>query len=126
MRFEDIDRNPDSRKLRWFGLLCLVMLAAIGARRGMPWLAAFGALAGLAALVRPALLRPLFVGASIAAFPFGWLISRLILAAVFFAIVTPLGFVSRIAGRDRLRLLEEPRWIDREMPADPRSYFRQF
>lgn len=127
MRFADIDRNPDSRKLRWFGLLCLAVLGVAGGRRGIPWLIAVGGAAAVAGWLRPALLRPVFVGASIATFPIGWLISRLILAAVFFGVVTPIGILLRISGRDRLALRRTPpRWIERAPRDDPRSYVRQF
>lgn len=127
MKFEDIDRNPDSRKLRWFGLLCLAVFGTLGATRGFPWLIAFGAAASVVGWLRPSLLRPVFVGASIAAFPIGWLVSRLTLALVFFGIVTPIGLAMRIAGRDRLRLRPRPPgWIEREPRKDPRSYFGQF
>lgn len=126
MRFSDIDRHPASSKLRQFGLLCLVAGCAAIPRFG--WApAVVGGVAALAGIVRPAWLRPIFVGASIAAFPAGWLISRLILGLVFFGIVTPIAIVFRLAGRDRAGIrTAAPRWIGRNEERDPRSYFRQF
>ena len=64
----------------------------------------------------------------IAAFPIGWTVSRLMLAAMFYVIFTPVGLVFRLIGRDALRLRRpgEAVVLDGEAGADePEQYFRQ-
>lgn len=119
-----IDRNPSLRKLRQFGALCVLAAVIAGFTRGPWWLLAPAAIG----TAWPALLRPVFVGASIVTYPIGWLVSRVVLAAIFFGLVTPLGIVFRLAGRDRLGLRSAgpPRWIEKTPPRDPRSYFDAF
>ena len=81
-------------------------------------------------LVRPRLVRPIFVAWTVLAFPIGWAVSRLALAAVFFGVVTPIGLAFRLIGRDPLRLRPEPGrpsyWEPRPATADPARYLRQY
>ena len=66
----------------------------------------------------------------ILAFPIGWVVSRLLLAILFYGVVTPMGLVLRLGGRDPLRLARPAArttyWMAKPGPADLRSYFRQF
>ncbi len=125
---------------RSFGLL----LAAAFALAGFwPWVAGRSAAAELnlwalavavaalaAALLRPRLLGPaagLWLG-------FGRLSHRLlspvVMACVFFAVVTPLALAMRLAGRDPLRRRFEPGapsyWIEREPGPAPDTMKHQF
>ena len=65
----------------------------------------------------------------IAAFPIGWTISRLMLAALFYLVFTPMALVFRLMGRDALHLRRGTR-IALERPSRRRrssdQYFRQF
>jgi len=65
----------------------------------------------------------------VAAFPIGWVVSRLILSTLFFGIFTPVAFVFRLVGRDALQRYRRPQqdscWIPKATATDPRSYFRQ-
>ncbi|TKB82093.1 MAG: hypothetical protein E8D45_01010 [Nitrospira sp.] len=103
---EDLDRKP----LRDFGLLVGSVLAAIAfwpmVMRGESlrmWPLATGALLLILALTRPRLLRPLYriwmrIGEWL-----GWLNTRIILAIGFFGLVTPIGLVMRLVGKDPMR-----------------------
>jgi hypothetical protein len=122
------------RQFAWLLLAVLLGLAAWrwvdGRRDAWTWSLAAGALgAGVTGLVRPAALRPLFTAWMAAAFPIGWTISHAVLAAVFFAILTPIGLLFRALGRDELRLRHPPRetcWVRKAEPRDADSYLRQF
>jgi hypothetical protein len=85
---------------------------------------------GVAGLLWPAAIRPIFVGWMVLAFPIGWFISRLILGILFYALFTPIGMIFRLMGRDALRLRPprgvETYWQPKEQATDPRSYLRQF
>ena len=77
----------------------------------------------------PAVVKPIYMGWMIAAFPIGWTVSRVALATIFFAVVTPLALVFRARGRDALRLRRETHdtyWIARRKAPAPSDYFRQF
>jgi hypothetical protein len=76
----------------------------------------------------PALVRPIYVGWMIAAFPIGWTVSRVALALTFFGVVTPMGWIFRITGRDALMLRRRAvtsYWSPKTKAADAREYFRQ-
>lgn len=78
----------------------------------------------------PRWLRPLFLVWTLAAFPLGWAISHLLLLAVYFSVVTPIGLLLRLSGRDSLQLRQrsnlETYWSDRPKPSESVQYFRQF
>jgi len=71
-----------------------------------------------------------FVGAMIVTFPIGWVVSQVMLAILFFLIVTPAAVLFRLKGRDllaRKNTAERPTfWTQKKMPEDVRSYFRQY
>ena len=87
-------------------------------------------LAGILAGVRPAANRPLYVLLVVLTFPIGWVVSHVVFAAVFLGIITPVGLVFRVIGRDVLerRFDAEARsyWRPRPRRTDVRRYFRQF
>jgi len=135
----EIDRNPSPRTLRFFGLLFAVFCGLVGAllrwrfdlgtAATVVWIAG----AGVAALyyLVPPLRRPLYLGWIHAAFPIGWLLSHLLLALVYYGVLTPIGLVMRLFRRDPLHRRFDPEaesyWVEYRASADPtRRYFRQF
>ena len=54
------------------------------------------ALFGVAGLIRPGLLRPIFVGWMVMVFPIGWLMSRVLLGVLFYGLFTPLAIAFRL------------------------------
>jgi hypothetical protein len=107
--------SPGRKDLRNFGLTFLVALALMGGyllwrHKGpewLPWsLLALAAACGLAGLCRPALLAlPYRAWMSLAAL-IGFFMSRISLAVLFYAVITPIGLRGRLAGKD---------WLDRKM-----------
>jgi hypothetical protein len=85
---------------------------------------------GSIGLIRPQLVRPIFVTWMVLVFPIGWLVSNIVLAVVFFGMITPIGILFRLLGRDPLARKPQPDrssyWTEKPMPSDPRRYFRQF
>jgi hypothetical protein len=138
MQWSDIPFDPPRRTLRQFAGLSLVVFGGLagwnyfakGQVVSSAVLAVLAVAIGLPGLVRPRLVRPVYVGAMILAFPIGWVVSRLLLAILFYGIVTPMGLVLRLSGRDPLRLARPAArttyWVAKPEPADLRSYFRQF
>ena len=149
MPLAKLDLSPDRRKLRSFGLFALagfgalatqaateslVFAAGLGdARLGVTAaLAGVGCICGGLAWFAPQANRPLYVALTVVTFPVGWIVSHVLLALVFYALITPLGLLVRAARRDELRLgasrgqREASFWSDAH-PAHPKErYFRQF
>ena len=134
----EIKRNPSRRDLAWFGAILAAFCGVVGTvlwwKFGVPRAATIVWGVGLvvAALyyaVRP-LRRPIFVGWMYAVFPIGWIISHVILALVYYLVLTPCGLLMRIAGRDPLQRKLDPEaesyWIEHEQMKDRNRYFRQF
>ena len=143
----DIDLRPDERRLRQFGFLSLAAFATLAA---MAWferlvfgfglgearpivagsLAGLGLLSSLLSLLRPVANRPLYVGLTLLALPVGYLLSYLMLGALFYLLITPVGLLFRIIGRDPLQRRFEPEAESYWIPPGPRPprerYFRQF
>jgi hypothetical protein len=142
-----LDFRPESRQLRQFGFIAL---AAFGLLGGTIWwkgtlfgfafgsaaptvavgLWALGALCAFLSLAWPQGNRPLFVALSVLAFPIGFLLSHVVLAVLFFGILTPVGLLLRLFDRDLLErgFQKEKRtyWVDLHEPSGEQEYFRQF
>ena len=131
MRAEDAERASINRRGgeagRSFGLMLAAILFAIGTYRWWQGVSSVGTLTILAAgmvsaavsLLCAALLDPvarlwLRFGDLL-----GMIVSPVILAAIFFLIITPVAIVTRLFGRDELRLKRLSRtsyWVVREPP----------
>lgn len=138
MRWSEITALPTDRKLREFAAIAAALCAAVavmyGAQgRGYGLAAIYGGIAmtiGVLGVVRPQWLAPIFIGWMILAFPVAWIVSTLLLAAVFYGLVTPLALVFRLMGRDaldrKLRQDQDSYWQARPAAENPRRYLRQY
>src|SRR5919202_384819 len=125
MEWSGIPWAPPARTLRQFAGLWLLFCTGLACSR----LVRHGPTAGAAAcallavtvgplgLWRPAAVRPVYVGLMVLTFPLGWVVSRLVLACLWYGVFTPLGLALRLAGRDPLRLRASP---DRTTYWEPR------
>lgn len=134
----EINTDPSRRQLLWFGPLFALFCGVLGGL--MIWkLSAAGAayviwvLAGAILVVYylvPSWQKPLYLGWLYAALPIGWVMSHLLLAIVYYLVVTPIGLVMRLCRYDPLdRRFDRSRntyWIPRQPNSDDRRYFRQF
>ena len=138
MTWSDVNFAPPARTLRQFAGLWLLFFAGLAAARGLRdgltalalGLAALALTVGPLGLWRPALVRPVYVAATLLTFPLGWVMSRLLLATLYYGVFTPLGLLLRLLGRDALRLRPCPQeasyWVAKPAPPDVSRYFRQF
>jgi hypothetical protein len=138
MALMEINWQPSNRDLRLFAVVQLVVAAVLAwvlhSRWG--WSLAAVILIGISlaltitGLVSPKWLRPLFVAWMVAAFPIGWVMSHVLLAIVYFVVITPIGFSLRFSGRDPLQIQPHAEadtyWKPRPAPPAPSRYFRQF
>ena len=138
MALLEINRHPAAKELRWFGVLLagFVVLAGALARwqieapaAALTIWAAGAALAAVYAGVRP-LRRWIYLGWLYAAFPIGWTVSHLLLAATYYLVLTPIGLLVRwTRGAPLERTLDRSAptyWTERRPVRDVRRYFRQF
>ena len=102
--------EPTRRNLRSFGL---VMLAALGLIGGWlwwqespyyQWLLAPGIILGLWGLLWPSGMKPLYLAWMTLALVMGQIRNRVLLTAIFYLVVTPLGLVLKALGKDLLGL----------------------
>lgn len=138
MAIIDINRDPSRKTMLWFGALLALFCGLVGAllhwRFDLPRAArvVWTAGAGLAALyyAAPPLRRPIYLGWIYAFFPLGWVLSHILLGTIYYLVLTPIGLIMRLFGRDPLRRRFEPDaetyWIEYAAGQDPKRYFRQF
>jgi hypothetical protein len=85
---------------------------------------------GIVGLIKPSSMRLLFIAASAAAFPIGWVVSHIALMIMFYGVVTPMALFWRIRRRDVLQLRAKPGqssfWVSREEQPAPERYLKQF
>ncbi|MCB9873383.1 MAG: hypothetical protein H6821_04320 [Planctomycetaceae bacterium] len=138
MALVDINWNPSRKELRVFALLLIVFGAIVAtvlygrlvSQTPSAAVLLFTTVVGLIGLAVPALVRPVYVIWMGLAFPIGWTVSHLMMLAVFYLVLTPIGLVMRSLGRDPMqrRLDREAKtyWLPRAPREDLKSYFRQF
>ena len=133
LKSPDIPGSSD----RTFGLLFASVFAMIGLwpllraghARPIPLAIAIGFLAST--MLRPALLHPLNKAWTALGLLLGRIVNPVITAILFFLVITPTGLISRLFGRDPLRLKAAPQsesyWILRNPPGpDPDTMSKQY
>ena len=126
MNWNDVDLHPDRRKLRQFAAL-LAAIAILFVLVDPLW--AIVAVYGILSLAFPRLAYPVYAVLTIVTFPIGWIVSRVMLAILFYVVLTPIALVQRLLRRDVLRIRrpdERSYWEAVESERDPASYLRQF
>jgi hypothetical protein len=126
---DDIKNIQSTKKdLRSFGLLVGGLLLFIGAvlflksKPSAQYFIFISLVLILPALFFPALLKPLQKIWMALAIVMGWISTRIILSLLFFIVLTPIGFIMRLRGKDLLdEKIEKEKtsyWIYRE----PKAY----
>ena len=136
MALFQLNLKPSAKELRWFAGLWFPLFGAVIAwmlfRKFHAPLAALivlGAVAalGCAGLVRPGVIRPVYLGLMRVTFPIGWVVSHVILFVAYFVVITPVGLVLRLFHDPMQRRFDRQAhsyWIPREQTERSR-YFRQ-
>lgn len=138
MALLEIPWKPSPRDLRWFAALQFVFLAVVAGvlhrHAGQSWVAwallAVSAAIAVVGLAVPRAVRLVFVAWMVVAFPIGWLVSHVVLAAVFYLVFCPIGLALKLCGHDPLQRRFDRRaesyWSPRQASDDKSRYFRQF
>ena len=133
----EINWKPDRRQLRVFGLVMLALFLAAGGL--LAWrfgttvfyvCGAIGLVFALSGLLVPPLARVLYVLWMGIGFCIGSVVMPILIALIYYGVLTPIGLALRARGRDSMqRRRREPGasyWLDIRHRTEPRSYERQF
>jgi len=105
------DKTPARKELRQFSFIVGGVFSLIGVWpllfRGTPprfWALAAGGGLIILGLLLPRALAPVYRGWMVLGHALGWLNTRIILGLLFYGMITPMGLVMRLFGKDPLRL----------------------
>jgi len=139
MPLVEIDWHPGPKQLRVFGVSGFVASAVLATVLILLWrVALVWALLALAvglailacSLVSLRAARYLYIVLTAVALPIGFLVSLVLLALFYFLLLTPVGLLFRLIGRDPLcRRFDsscDSYWVPRKSPGGPDRYFHQF
>ena len=137
MQWSEVTKAPPLKMLRQFAGLSLVVFGGLTVWRlwhGQDGVLTYvlGILAigiGVTGLIAPALVRPIYTGWMIVAFPIGWTVSKVALGLMFFLVFLPVALVFRVTGRDALRLRRTSGgsyWLEKPASRSGEEYLRQF
>lgn len=139
MALATLDLNPSKKKLQDFGLTALCMCAVIGLLllwmekiplKGTAIFSAVGLVMYALSRISTALIKPAYQILVLVTFPIGWVVSHLVMALFYYVIITGVGLIFKILGRDPLCRKYDPQaetyWIPYKHKRSPEHYFRQF
>jgi hypothetical protein len=135
--FQHIKWHPDARELRRFAIAMLIGFAVLGLlsawRAGgigttsiVLWSA--GVFLALAAFV-PGLGRLAYLAVYLPSSIIGYIVSSVLLTVMFFLVITPMGIILRLMGKDPLqerRQKNKTHWNPVKASKSEDSYYRQF
>jgi hypothetical protein len=139
MALIDINWKPSTRELRqfaaiWFPAFFLLVGGLVWWKAdSLPIAAAIWGIALVASVIGylvPSFMRLIWVGWMAAAFPIGWTISHVILAAIYYLVFTPIGLLVRLLQGDPMRRKfdrsAKTYWIPHNPGGSTKRYFKQF
>ena len=135
----EINWNPTRKDLRIFGIGALVASMIISAvlyffkgiePRWISILIAVGFLIFTSSIISIKVTRMIYLSLSLVTLPIGWVLSFIMLAVFYYLIVTPIGLVFRLTGRDPLNQKFDSKtksyWKKHKSPDTLDRYFHQF
>lgn len=143
MALVQLNWKPNTRELRNFGAIFMGGFVLIGlVKYFWPferlitqdktlgfWLIVVGVVVGLIGLTGTKLALPFYWVWLGIAYVMGNIMSRIIIAALYFLVFTPMRVLGNIFGRDKLQL-KKPKgdsyWLDISLPKEIEKYERQF
>lgn len=136
MALVQINKDPSRGQLRSFALLWFPAFCALVGfllYRGVGATPAYavwggGVVISVVGLLAPAFMRLVFVGLMYVTFPIGFVVAHVLLGAIYYAVITPIGLVMRVGGYDPMgrRGIRETYWQPRSGQRPRKRYFRQF
>jgi|KBSMisStaDraftv2_1062788.scaffolds.fasta_scaffold156634_3 hypothetical protein len=143
MSFVQVNWTPNRKEIRTFGAIILggcVLIGLIKLFWPWNWLFSRSETVGFVFILTGLVIGGIGLTGTRAALPFYWawlglafvlgnIMSRVIITVVYFVIITPLGLLSSLAGRDTLQIKKpetDTYWKDISLPEELEKYERQF
>jgi hypothetical protein len=135
--FQHVKWQPDAKELRRFAVAMLIGFTLLGlfsvwraggTSTGAIVLWSVGAFLAIAAFV-PKLGKLAYLGVYLPTSIIGYVVSHVILTLMFFFVITPLGIILRLMGKDLLqqrRHKDKTQWMPVKGVKSEDSYYRQF
>lgn len=132
-----INRHPAPRQLWVFAAAWTVFVGVAGWLQWLEERPNVALACAIAAVLVPAIgvvwregLRRFYVALMLVTFPIGWVVSNVVLAVLFFGVLTPIGFILRLRRHDPMQQTDAARadsyWHRRNANPPAASYFRQY
>jgi hypothetical protein len=136
--FQHLNWRPDARELRRFAIAMLIgftILGLLSAWRGkgigtpsiVLW--SLGVVLAVAAFI-PGLGRMAYLAVYLPTSIIGYVVSNVLLALMFLVVITPLGLILKLMGKDLLQQQRRPKertgWMPIKSTKTEDSYYRQF
>jgi carbamoyltransferase len=131
----DKSKFNDKREWRKFGIGLSIILSILGTIQWITGKSMFPMIyltAGIvlaSALLFPLILKPLFILFSYIGFGLGWIMTRVILSALYFLVITPIGMISRLMGKrylqTNLKTNETTYWKNRQEQTASKEHFEK-
>lgn len=139
MSLMEINWNPKREELRNFGIIALIASAVISLLLylfkglGIQWISVIlsvGFIIFLCCIISVKLSRTIYLSLTLVTLPIGWMVSFILLASFYFLLLTPIGLIFRLAGRDPLHRKFDSAansyWLTWHPPDSYNRYFHQF
>ena len=142
--FKEVNWNPDTAALRTFarslviGFPCIaVAFLLAGFLGGKGWNVSFalklggsGAVAGVLFYAVPSIAKPFYIVWYALACCIGLVVGNVLLGLIFYVLVTGIGLVKRLGGRQAIRKTPDHQattyWVDAPPTPEAKRYYRQF
>jgi len=135
-RIREDDLAITDTLLRQFAAICLALCGGLALYNGLivgrnvaAWVLGALAAGSVIGILWPRMIDPIFRAAMALATPIGWVMSKVLLGAVFYLVLTPIAVVFRLIKRDALARRLNPdaksHWVEREQQTDPDRYWYQ-
>ena len=138
MALIQLNWDPSPRELRQFTVIwfpaCFAVIGGLvyyhsGSLTAAAILWAVGLVLSVAGLIWPTLMRLIFVSWMTLAYPIGWAVGHLMLAIIFYLVLTPIGLIMRLLGRDpaerQFNRSAPTYWVAHNPGGNVERYFRQ-
>ena len=139
MSMIEINWNPKKKELRDFGLIAIIatillsLLLYFLKHLAIQWILIIlgtGFFIFLSSLISTKLTRIIYLGLTLLTFPIGYVVSFVVMTIFYFLIITPVGLVFKLAGKDPLHRNfdhdAKSYWQKRQSPDKIDRYFHQF
>ena len=139
MSLIEINWSPNRKELRKFGIISLIasvlisLLLYLLKGLGFQWAAIIifiGLIIFLISLISFKLTRVIYLGLILVTMPISLVVSFALLAIFYFLLLTPVGLLSRLMGRDvlgrKFDATADSYWLIRRPPDSLDRYFHQF